>query len=225
MATSTLSPDRPAWRSAVAEIADKAKAKLPECTGRIDSALKIVLAGDVELLQEGGARVASRSDGRMVYHLANGRCDCKDYPRAPGQLCAHRLAYGIAKRATALTQQRLEAQAESPTPAPVASGTAPIPQSIPPQFIVELHGKQFVTFSGLLTLAHEKGLASLKADFITVTAELALAHAVATFTDGRSFEESADATPSNVNPKIRPHFPRLALTRAKARALCAVKAA
>jgi hypothetical protein len=71
----------------------------------------------------------------------------------------------------------------------------------------------------LLTLAHERGLASLKADFITVTAELALAHAVATFADGRTFEESADATPANVNGKIRPHFPRMALTRAKARAL------
>jgi hypothetical protein len=81
------------------------------------------------------------------------------------------------------------------------------------------------TFGGLLAIAHERGLVSLKADFITVTAELALAHAIATFTDGRTFEESADATPANVNSKIRPHFPRLALTRAKARALCAVKAA
>ena len=116
MATSTLSPDRPAWRSAVAEIADKAKAKLPECTGRIDSALKIVLAGDVELLQEGGARVASRSDCRMVYHLANGRCDCKDYPRAPGQICAHRLAYGIARRAAELMPPQPEPLMLPPAP-------------------------------------------------------------------------------------------------------------
>ena len=91
--------------------------------------------------------------------------------------------------------------------------------SIPPQFIVELHGKQFVMFSGLLILAHERGLVSLKADFLSVTAEIALAHAVATFADGRTFEESADATPGNVNAKIRPHFPRMALTHAKGRAL------
>jgi hypothetical protein len=71
----------------------------------------------------------------------------------------------------------------------------------------------------LLTLAHERGLVSLKADFLSVTAELALAHAVATFADGRTFEESADATPANVNAKVRPHFPRMALTRSKARAL------
>jgi len=43
--------------------------------------------------------------------------------------------------------------------------------------------------------------------------------------DGRTFEESADATPANVNAKVRVHYPRMALTRAKARALCAVKAA
>ena len=36
---------RQAWREAVTEIADKAKAKLPECAGRVDSAVKIVLAG------------------------------------------------------------------------------------------------------------------------------------------------------------------------------------
>ena len=47
-AASFSTPDRTAWREAVAEIADKAKAKLPECNGRVDSAVKIVLAGDVE---------------------------------------------------------------------------------------------------------------------------------------------------------------------------------
>src|SRR4029453_18182644 len=38
------SPDfgaRAAWREAVAAIAEKAKAKLPECNGRVDSAVKI----------------------------------------------------------------------------------------------------------------------------------------------------------------------------------------
>jgi hypothetical protein len=43
---------RQAWREAVAEIAVKAKQTLPECHGRVDSAVKIVLAGDVELLAE-----------------------------------------------------------------------------------------------------------------------------------------------------------------------------
>ena len=39
------------------------RAKLPECNGRVDSAVKIVLAGDVELLSDGTAKVASQSNG------------------------------------------------------------------------------------------------------------------------------------------------------------------
>ena len=60
------SPDfgaRAAWREAVAAIAEKAKAKLPECNGRVDKAVSIVLAGDVELLPDGTAKVASQSNG------------------------------------------------------------------------------------------------------------------------------------------------------------------
>jgi hypothetical protein len=56
-------------------------------------------------------------------------------------------------------------------------------------------------------------------------ADLSLAHAVATFQDGRRFEESGDASPGNVTRMVAVHFRRVALTRAKARVLCAVKAA
>jgi hypothetical protein len=159
----------------------------------------------------------------------------KDFPKAPAQFCKHRLAFGICKRATMLVQQRLaEAQGGNGTaPAPEVNNipdTAPdTPEGPPPAVtpaptipawaLVELHGKQFVTFGGLLAMAHERGLVSLKAAFITVTAELALAHAVATFQDGRTVAESGDATPGNVNAKILVHFPRMALTRSKARCL------
>ena len=75
---------RHAWRAAVAEIADKAKVKLPECSGRVDSAVKIVLAGDVELLADGTAKVASQSNGSTAYRVVNGTCTCRDFERAPG---------------------------------------------------------------------------------------------------------------------------------------------
>jgi hypothetical protein len=87
-----LPTDRAAYRAAVAEIAAKASEKLPESLGRIASAVKLVLAGDVALLPSGGAMVASRSKASAEYHLVNGVCECADYPRAPGNLCAHRLA-------------------------------------------------------------------------------------------------------------------------------------
>jgi hypothetical protein len=116
MVTSTLAPDRAAWRAAVANIAAKAHAKLPESNGRIDAAVKLVLAGDVELLPDGGARVASRTDATVQYHLANGRCDCRDYARAPGNLCAHSLADGIARRAAELVPPMPEPLMLPPAP-------------------------------------------------------------------------------------------------------------
>jgi hypothetical protein len=66
-------------------------------------------------------------------------------------------------------------------------------------------------------MAHGRGLVSLAADWTYNDAELSLAHAVATFQDGRRFEESGAATPQNTNCKVAVHFRRVALTRAKAR--------
>ncbi len=65
------SPARKAFREAVAEIAEKAKATLPDCTGRVDSAVKIVLNNDVELLPDGTAKVASASNGTTKYFSAS----------------------------------------------------------------------------------------------------------------------------------------------------------
>src|SRR5215813_4573138 len=101
-------PTRQLWRDAVTEIAEKAKATLPQCNGRVDSAVKIVLNGDVELLPDGKAKVASQSHGTTLYHIVNGECSCKDYAKAPSHWCKHRIAAGLAKRASALTKQRLE---------------------------------------------------------------------------------------------------------------------
>jgi hypothetical protein len=86
------SPDfgaRAAWREAVAAIADKAKAKLPECNGRVDKAVALVLNGDVELMPDGTAKVTSQSNGTTAYVVCNGTCECKDFAKAPHQLCKH----------------------------------------------------------------------------------------------------------------------------------------
>src|SRR5712691_9754524 len=101
------SPARTTFREAVAEISEKAKITLPDCVGRVDSAVKIVLNGDVELLADGTAKVASQSNGTTKYFVVNGECSCKDYPKAPSNWCKHRIAFGLAKRANTLAQQRL----------------------------------------------------------------------------------------------------------------------
>jgi hypothetical protein len=200
---------RQAFRAAVDQVALRAKATLPECNGRVEKAVAIVLAGDVELLPDEHARVASQCQGSTVYHLVNGICECRDFPQAPSGWCKHRIAAGIQKRASAMV-----AQAHTTAAAP--QGSVP---AIPAAFVTTIHGKEFVQFAGLLAMAHAQGLVSLTAELVTVTADLALAKATATFADGRAFTEAADATPDNVNAGVKKHFARCALTRAKARAL------
>ena len=123
------------------------------------------------------------------------------------------LSAAIARRAQELTKAKL-ADTNGQAEAPVET-----PQSVPAQYITYLHGKPFVRYTGLLALAHERGLVSLKTRFISATSELALAEAEAPFADGKTYSECADSTPQNVLQHIRPHFPRMALTRAKARVL------
>jgi hypothetical protein len=204
----------------VAEIAEKARAKLPECSGRVDSAVKIVLAGDVELQADGTAKVASQSNGSTAYHIVNGHCDCKDFAKAPHNFCKHRLSAAIARRAQELVKAQASNGHAAPTPAPAqAEAPVPTPQGVLAQHVVMIQGKPFVKFSGLLAMAHERGLVALTADWTFNDAELSLAHAVATFQDGRRFEESGDASPTNTTKKVAVHFRRVALTRAKARVL------
>jgi hypothetical protein len=154
------SPDfgaRAAWRAAVEDIADKARAKLPECNGRVDSAVKIVLAGDVELLPDGTAKVASQSNGTTMYHIVNGECSCKDFAKAPHQYCKHRLSAAITRRAQELTKATLadtNCHTEPPSqPAPTQpeAPTVPLPEA-PVSITLKstLHGHEvMVTLRGV----------------------------------------------------------------------------
>jgi hypothetical protein len=152
MAPCTLSPDRATWREAVAAIAEKAKAKLPECNGRVDKAVALVLNGDVELLPDGTAKVASQSTGSTAYHVVNGHCHCCDYEKAPGQLCKHRLSAAIARRAQELTKATLDTPATSqPPPAQPDAPTAPLPEApVSITLKATLHGHEvMVTLRGV----------------------------------------------------------------------------
>jgi hypothetical protein len=164
-------PARIAWRAAVAEIADKAKARLPECSGRVDAAVKIVLAGDVALQADGTARVASQSNSATMYHVANGHCDCRDFERAPGQLCKHRLAVGLARRAQELVRAKLDEAsndqtAAAPDPAPAElSAQAPAPTAPLPEAPVSITLK--ATLHGHEVLVTLRGV-----DFASVKAQI-----------------------------------------------------
>ena len=143
-----------AWRESVAGMAERAKVTLPDCAGRVDAAVKIVLAGDVELLEGGKAKVRSQSNARAVYHVVNGECTCKDYAKAPGHWCKHRIAMGIFKRARTLAERRRQerpATPDAPAPAPPEVPATPLPEA-PVSITLKamLHGHEvLVTLRGV----------------------------------------------------------------------------
>src|SRR6266571_8572128 len=109
------SPARAAWCAAVAEVAAKAKAALPaEVNGHIEEAVQIVLNGDVDLLPDGAATVASQRNGTAESFVVNGSCSCPDFTIAPSGWCLHRLSAAIAKRAYPLAKAKLEAVVSTP---------------------------------------------------------------------------------------------------------------
>lgn len=91
------------------------------------------------------------------------------------------------------------------------------------EFIVNLQGKDFVTYNGLVDLAHQMKLKSITTEIIqfptTENNNQCIVKAVVTTEDEKMFEGYGDADPSNVNRMIAKHLIRMAETRAKARAL------
>jgi hypothetical protein len=211
------------FREAVVEVGERAKGVLPECHARIEQAVQLILAGEIQWRPDGSVQVQGPEQEDAAYGMQD-TCPCPENVQTPRGWCVHRLAGAIAKRASALMQTRLETlsaplQLEPPTTPEGEDGEALSRVTIPPQYIQLIHGRPFVRYAGLLAMAHERGLQKLEATFVSVTDALAVAQATATFLDGRRFVESSDATPENVHFGVRPHFARLALTRAKARAL------
>src|SRR5207302_1240775 len=70
---------------------------------RVESAVKLVLAGDVEPQEDGSVRVGS-SDPTRYYVLQGTSCTCTDYTqgKAPQGWCKHRISAGILKRVSEL---------------------------------------------------------------------------------------------------------------------------
>lgn len=99
-------------------------------------------------------------------------------------------------------------------------------ENIPKEYIVKLkHGgieKEFVTYPGLLSLAHKKGLKRISVSVVQLPNRengfLAVATAKAEFEHG-TFMDVGDASPESVDPHLQPHILRMASTRAKARTL------
>jgi hypothetical protein len=94
------------------------------------------------------------------------------------------------------------------------------------EFLIERQGKAFVLYAGLLDLAHQNGLKSIKTELVQVPSDDngRVAICVATVVlekEGveRVFTGIGDAAPNNVAPMMLTCLMRMAETRAKARAL------
>lgn len=90
------------------------------------------------------------------------------------------------------------------------------------KFIISLQGKSYVTYEGLLDLAHQRKLVSLEVEIIQFPTKendmTAICMAVAT-TENERFQDVGDASPRSLNSALVPHLIRMASTRAKARVL------
>jgi hypothetical protein len=116
----TLTPDRQTFRATVAQVAERAKAILPqEVNGRLEGAVALVLQGDVWPQDDGSIQVGSCTDPAKVYRLVGATCECKDFTdgKAPQGWCRHRIAAGLHRRIREIL--------------PIQAGAVPAPQALP----------------------------------------------------------------------------------------------
>src|SRR5208283_2506991 len=87
------------------------------------------------------------------------------------------------------------------------------------RFLINIHGKDFVLYAGLLDLAHQKGLLKLDVTPVQYPSKEnnmeAICLAVAESKYGESFKDIGDANPLNTDKTIAKHILRMASTRAK----------
>ena len=82
--------------------------------------------------------------------------------------------------------------------------------------------KEVVTYAGLLNRAHQEGLKSIRTRLVQTPSaanEMTAISLAEVVTDKGVFRDYGDANPGNVTGRIVPHIIRMAVTRAKARAL------
>jgi hypothetical protein len=91
------------------------------------------------------------------------------------------------------------------------------------EFIVNLRGKEYPLWAGVLDAATRAGLKSLTTKVIQIPSadngQLAVVMATAVFDDGRVFEDVGDCSPQSTAPHLAAAALRLASTRAKGRCL------
>jgi len=91
------------------------------------------------------------------------------------------------------------------------------------RFIISLEGRDFVLYSGLLDLAHQKGVLRIEVETLQLpdkeNGNFAICKATVVSKAGETFIDIGDANPGNCNSRVAKHLLRMASTRSIARAL------
>lgn len=89
------------------------------------------------------------------------------------------------------------------------------------KYIIDIDGKDFVVFKGLLDIAHKFGLKSIKTNILKLDLDnyQCVVEAIVEYQDGTTFIGHGHASKNNVNKLLADSFIAIAETRAIARAL------
>lgn len=170
-------------------------------------------AQDLRVLQVGEGFFLVESTQRKIFYkvAVNGdaTCTCADFTKngkGSDFQCKHILAAqncnGGAEKASFLERRK---------------------PKLDERFIINIKGKDFVKYSGLLDLAHQKGLQSIDVEVVQYPSkengQTAICRAIAESRFDEHYIDVGDANPSNTTKEIAAHILRMASTRAKARVL------
>jgi hypothetical protein len=170
---------------------------------------------DLRVLKSNGNYFVESAEGMVLYKVnPTGEpekyvCTCGDFARGtkndPNFQCKHVLAV----LSCIMTEQAEFLERKKP--------------KLDERFIKTIEGRDFVLYSGLLDLAHQKGLLKIEVEPLQYPTKengyFAICKATAASKFGEIFIDAGDANPSNCNSKVSKHLLRMASTRAKARAL------
>lgn len=97
-------------------------------------------------------------------------------------------------------------------------------RNLPKEFIVQIDDHPYITYAGLLYLAHEAGIKSIVTHLLQIPAYknsfTAIVRASVVMKNGEIFTDIGDASHDSIgDPRYVPHLIRCASTRAKSRAL------
>ena len=174
-------------------------------------------ADNLRVLQtEGGQFFVESGEGKILYSVNvtddGDVCTCGDFAknvkRDPDFKCKHILAVF-----NAVPKREVEGATflEKSTP------------RLDERWIMQIEGKEFVKYPGLLDLAHQKGISSIEVDIVQMPSSdngnFAVCRATVMSRVGETFTDIGDANPGNCSSKVAKHLLRMASTRSIARAL------